>query len=99
MSRRYTRGMNQMPAKTMFRCFIAVALLATLAACGNKGQLVKASQAEPVDAEAAPADAQSPPAGDPTEVAPPDEIPPPPVTEPISTPPDVPPADDGGGNG
>jgi len=98
MSRRYTRGMNDMPAKTMFRCFIAAALLATLAACGNKGPLVKASQAVPVDAEAAPADAQSPPAGDPTEVTPPDEVPPP-VTEPISTPPDVPPADDGGGNG
>ena len=98
MSRRYTRGMNDMPAKTMFRCFIAAALLAMLAACGNKGPLVKASQAVPVDAEAAPADAQSPPAGDPTEVAPPDEVPPP-VTEPISTPPDVPPADDGGGNG
>jgi len=98
MSRRYTRGMNDMPAKTMFRCFIAAALLATLAACGNKGPLVKASQAVPVDAQAAPADAQSPPAGDPTEVTPPDEVPPP-VTEPISTPPDVPPADDGGGNG
>ena len=98
MSRRYTRGMNDMPAKTMFRCFIAAALLATLAACGNKGPLVKASQAAPVDAEAAPANAQSPPAGDPTEVTPPDEVPPP-VTEPISTPPDVPPADDGGGNG
>ena len=90
--------MNDMPANTMFRCFIAAALLATLSACGNKGPLVKASQAVPADASAAPADAQSPPAGDPTEVAPPDEIPPP-VTEPISTPPDVPPADDGGGNG
>ena len=95
MSRRYTRGMN----KTMLRYLIAAALLATLAACGNKGALVKASQAAPVDAQAAPADAQSPPAADPTEVAPPDEIPPPPVTEPTSTPPDVPPADDGGGNG
>jgi len=98
MSGRYTRRMNDLPAKTMFRSIIAAALLATLAACGNKGPLVKASQAVPVDAEAAPADAQSPPAGDPTEVTPPDEVPPP-VTEPISTPPDVPPADDGGGNG
>lgn len=95
MSRRYTRAMD----KTMLRYLIAAALLATLAACGNKGPLVKASQAVPADAQAAPADAQSPPAGDPTEVAPPDEIPPPPVTEPTSTPPDVPPADDGGGNG
>ena len=95
MSRRYTRGMD----KTMLRYLIATALLATLAACGNKGPLVKASQAAPVDAQAAPADAQSPPAGDPTEVTPPDEVPPPPVTEPVSTPPDVPSADDGGGNG
>ena len=94
MSRRYTRAMD----KTMLRYLIAAALLATLAACGNKGPLVKAS-AVPADAQAAPADAQSPPAGDPTEVAPPDEIPPPPVTEPSSTPPDVPPANDGGGNG
>ena len=95
MSRRYTRAMD----KTMLRYLIAAALLATLAACGNKGPLVKASQAVPVDAEAAPADAQSPPAGEPTEVAPPDEIPPPPVTEPVSTPSEAPPADDGGGNG
>jgi predicted small lipoprotein YifL len=98
MSRRYTRGMNDMPATPVFRCFIAAALLASLAACGNKGPLVKASQAAPADAQAAPADAQSPPAGDPTEVTPPDEVPPP-VTEPVSTPSDVPPADDGGGNG
>ena len=95
MSRGYTRRMD----KTTLRYLIAAALLATLAACGNKGPLVKASQAAPVDAQAAPADAQSPPAGDPTEVTPPDEVPPPPVTEPISTPPDVPSADDGGGNG
>jgi len=99
MSRRYTRGMNDMPAKTMFRCFIAAALLATLAACGNKGPLVKAPRAVPVEAQATPADAQSPPAGDPTEVAPPDEVPAPPATDPASTPPDVPSADDGGGNG
>ncbi len=97
MSRRYTHRMNNMPAKTMFRYFIAAALLAMLAACGNKGPLVKASQAVPVDVQAAPADAQSPPAGDPIEAAPPDEVPPP-VTEPVSTPPDVPSADDGGGN-
>jgi predicted small lipoprotein YifL len=95
MSRGYTSRMD----KTMLRYLIAAALLATLAACGNKGPLVKASQAAPVDAQAAPADAQSPPAGDPTEVTPPDEVPPPPVTEPVSTPPDVPSADDGGGNG
>jgi predicted small lipoprotein YifL len=95
MSRRYTRNMD----KTLLRYLIAAALLATLAACGNKGPLVKASQAVPADVEAAPADVQSPPAGDPTEVAPPDEVPPPPVTEPISMPPDVPSADDGGGNG
>ena len=94
MSRRYTRRMD----KTMLRYLVAAALLATLAACGNKGPLVKASQAVPVEAQAAPADARSPPAGDPTEVAPPEEVPPP-ATEPVSTPPDVPPADDGGGNG
>ena len=96
MSRRYTRAMNDTSATTMFRSCVVAVLLAVLAACGNKGPLVKASQTVPADAQAAPADAQSPPAGDPTEVAPPDEIPPPPVTEPISTP-DVPPADDGGG--
>jgi predicted small lipoprotein YifL len=95
MSRGYTRRMD----KTTLRYLIAAALLATLAACGNKGPLVKASQAAAIEAQAAPADAQSPPAGDPTEIAPPDEVPPPPATEPASPPPDVPPADDGGGNG
>jgi len=93
MSRRYTRRMD----KTMLRYLVSAALLATLAACGNKGPLVKAPRAVPVEAQATPADAQSPPAGDPTEVAPPDEVPPP-VTQPV-TPPEVPPADDGGGNG
>jgi len=95
MSRRYTRRMD----KTMLRYLIAAVLLATLAACGNKGPLVKASRAVPVEAQATPADARSPPAGDPTEVAPPDEVPAPPATDPASTPPDVPSADDGGGNG
>ena len=93
MSRRYTRGMD----KTILRHLMTAALLAALAACGNKGPLVKASRAGPADAQAVPADAQSPPAGDPTEVPSPDEVPP--ATAPASTPPDVPPADDGGGNG
>ena len=90
MSRGYTRAMKT------FRYLIAAALLATLAACGNKGPLVKASQAA-ADAAVAPADTASPPATEPTEVAPPEEVPAPPATDPASTtPPDVPPADDGG---
>jgi predicted small lipoprotein YifL len=94
MTRRYTRGMN-----TSVRFLLAAALLATLVACGNKGPLVKASQSAPADAAAAPADA-SPPSSDPTDVAPAEETTPPPATDPASvTPPDVPPADDGGGNG
>jgi predicted small lipoprotein YifL len=94
MTRRYTRGMN-----TSVRFLLAAALLATLVACGNKGPLVKASQATPADAAAAPADA-SPPSSDPTDVAPVEEATPPPATDPASaTPPDVPPVDDGGGNG
>ena len=95
MTRRYTRGMN-----TSVRFLLAAVLLATLVACGNKGPLVKASQATPADAAAAPADASSPPSSDPTDVAPVEETTPPPATDPASaTPPDVPPVDDGGGNG
>ncbi|HVR80928.1 MAG TPA: lipoprotein [Luteimonas sp.] len=81
---------------TPIRYLIAAALLATLAACGNKGPLVKASQVPPADAAAAaPVDNASPPPSDPTDATAPEEIAPPPVTDPAS----ATPAADGGGNG
>ena len=88
----YTRGMNN-PA----RYLAAAALLATLAACGNKGPLVRASAATSA------ATVPSPAASDPTGTAPVEGVSPPPAadppaaTPPASTPPATPPA--GGGNG
>lgn len=80
---------------TAFRYLTAAALLATLAACGNKGPLVQASQALPVEVAPAPA---SPPSTDPTDVAPPEQIPAPSTAPPSASPPATPPAT-GGGNG
>ncbi|MEO6264436.1 MAG: lipoprotein [Luteimonas sp.] len=96
MTRRYTRNMDK-PT----RLLIAAALLAALVACGNKGPLVKPSQAQAAMPVEVPAE-QSPPATGPTDAALPMEIPPPPAADPATaTPPEVPPADDsdGGGNG
>lgn len=76
--------------KTATRYLTAIALLAALAACGNKGPLVKASPA--------PADAAT--SLDSTGVAPLEQAQAPPATEPVSAAPaDVPPAGDGGGHG
>jgi predicted small lipoprotein YifL len=73
------------------RIVTAAALLACLAACGNKGPLVHPSQPQ---AEAVPAPA-APPAADPTDVLPPADSTPPPGAD--ATPSASPPA--GGGNG
>jgi predicted small lipoprotein YifL len=81
---------------SLARHLIAAALLAALAACGNKGPLVKASAAE------APAtDVPAPEAAEPADTSMPEAAPVPPVDAPEATPPpsDVPPADDSGGNG
>jgi predicted small lipoprotein YifL len=80
---------------SLARHLIAAALLAALAACGNKGPLVKPSAAE------APASELAPPAPtDPTDAMPPAEPPVSPVDAPESTsPPVTPPAGDSGGNG
>jgi predicted small lipoprotein YifL len=79
---------------SLARHLIAAALLAALAACGNKGPLVKPSAAE------APASEVPPPPAEPTDTPPPEASPVPPVDAPDTTPPaDVPPADDSGGNG
>ena len=88
-------------AYTMLRCFIAAALLATLAACGNKGPLVKPSQAPPGRGHRRHRPMRSRRrAGDPTEVAPPEKSRRRPSTEPRQhRRPMSPPADDGGGNG
>jgi predicted small lipoprotein YifL len=79
---------------TSARLLLAAALLAMLAACGNKGPLVKPSQAQPPAPEAAPV-----PAPDPTDSAPAQEIPQPPAADPASATPTPPPADDDGGDG
>ena len=72
------------------RYLIAAALLATLAACGNKGPLVKASHAESGTPVAVP-----PATTAPTDATPSEATPPPPA-DPASVPP---PADGGGGHG
>ncbi len=75
------------------RYLIAAAVLATLAACGNKGPLVKPSAAQAPASEVAPAVL-------PTDAPSPQETPVAPVDAPESTiPPVTPPADDSGGNG
>ncbi len=92
MSGRYTR-----PMTAITRIVTAAALLACLAACGNKGPLVHPSQPQ---AEAVPAPATStavpmPPA---TDTLPPADSTPPPSADPAgAVPPASPPA--GGGNG
>jgi predicted small lipoprotein YifL len=72
------------------RYLLATALLATLAACGNKGPLLRPSAA------ATPAPVASPPANDPTDTAPVEETPPPPAIAPA---PVTPSATSGGGHG
>jgi predicted small lipoprotein YifL len=82
--------------KTSFaRHLIAAVLLTALAACGNKGPLVKASSAE------APAtDVPAPETAEPVDTSTPEAAPVPPVDAPeTAPPPDAPPADDSGGNG
>jgi predicted small lipoprotein YifL len=82
------------------RIAAAAALLACLAACGNKGPLVHPSQSQ---TQAVPAPATStatpmPPASDPTDTLPPADSTPPPGADPAgAVPPAPPPA--GGGNG
>jgi predicted small lipoprotein YifL len=77
---------------SLARHLIAAALLAALAACGNKGPLVKPSATEPTS-DVAPAPAA------PTDTSTPEAAPVPPVDAPeTTTPPDVPPADDSGDN-
>jgi predicted small lipoprotein YifL len=72
------------------RYLLAAALLALLAACGNKGPLVRPSAA------ATRAPVASPPATDPTNTTPVEETPPPPAVAPD---PVTPPATPGGGHG
>jgi predicted small lipoprotein YifL len=93
MSGRYTR-----PMIAITRLVTAAALLASLAACGNKGPLVHPSQPQ---AEAVPAPATStatpmPPAIDPTDTLPPADSTPPPAADPGGA---VPPASPPGSNG
>jgi predicted small lipoprotein YifL len=79
---------------SLARHLIAAALLAALAACGNKGPLVK-----PSAAEAPTSDAAAPAPAEPAETPSPEAAPVPPVDAPETTPPVTPPADDSGGNG
>ena len=74
---------------TLARYLLAAALLAMLAACGNKGPLVRPSAA------ATPAPVASPPANDPTETIPVEETQPPPAVAPALV---TPPATPGGGH-
>jgi len=84
---------------TILRYAIAAAVLASLAACGNKGPLIKPSQAaEQQAAEQAPAPQ---PAATPDDTVPPpaDDTGTPDVPAPAPDPDAPPPVDDGGGNG
>jgi predicted small lipoprotein YifL len=79
---------------SLVRQLAAATLLVALAACGNKGPLVRPAAAE------APASEVPPPPAAPTDSPSPEASPIPPVDAPEATPPaDAPPADDSGGNG
>ncbi len=75
---------------TLARYLLAAALLATLAACGNKGPLVRPSAVKTHKPVAAPSTT------DPTDTTPVEETPPPPAVAPA---PVTPPATPPGGHG
>ncbi len=86
----YTRAMDKPTRSLLAIALLAVALPATLAACGNKGPLVKPSEIEPVAVPAEPATATG---GDTATPPPADTVPPP--ADPEATTPPTP--DDGNG--